>query len=514
MIDYDVELYRKFQKSPIFFIEKMWGLTPQPLKKEYKKQLEEAVKKGEWDKVKADWFEPFVKAEYKSGKITPGHITWQQWLILLAVEKALRGEAVKRVSVRSGHGIGKSADLSWLVLWFLFCFKDAQIPCTAPTSQQMHDILWKEIAVWLNRMPEKIKELYDWTGGYVRMVENPETWFARAQTARKENPEALAGVHGEYVMFIIDEGPGVPEEIFNTAEGALTNENILVVMIGNPTRLIGYFYDSHKGDRHNWQTLHFNSEDSPIVDPEFIRRIIEKHGEGSDEHKIRVLGEFPQEDAVDEKGYVPLLVKDDLKYTANKEFVGRKRLGVDPAGEGSNETTWVVRDQFRARIVAKETISNEKSIAQKTLSLVDHFEIKDDDIIVDNFGVGANVVKQLALSDHDVQSINVGDKPKGEEDEELYMNQRAFAYMMAKKWIRSGGELIRHEDWEQLLGIRYKRELSGKIKIMSKEDMRKNGIPSPDAADAFMLTFIDEEDSKPIKIYKQKFEPRSPYQGE
>jgi len=227
----DIELYKRFQQSPILFIEKMWKMTP------------------ERDNKK------FIKGK---------NITWQQHDILLAVEEALHGDK-KRISIRSGHGVGKSAVLSWLIIWYLFCFKDAQIPCTAPTSDQMHDVLWKEVAKWLDKLPAVIKEKYDWSANYVRIKESPETWFARAKTARKEKPEALAGIHGDFVLFLIDEASGVPQEIFNTAEGALTEDNIIVIMISNPTRLIGYFYDSHHNDKDNWHTLNFSSIDSPIV---------------------------------------------------------------------------------------------------------------------------------------------------------------------------------------------------------------------------------------------------------
>src|SRR6266481_7271936 len=111
MTDEDKKLYKAFQQSPILFIEKTWGLVPQR------------------DNSK------FVKGK---------HITWQQHDILLAVEAAIQGKALKRISIASGHGIGKTTALAWLILWYLFCFKDAQVPCTAPTSDQIHDVLWKE----------------------------------------------------------------------------------------------------------------------------------------------------------------------------------------------------------------------------------------------------------------------------------------------------------------------------------------------------------------------------------
>lgn len=113
------------------------------------------------------------------------------------------------------------------------------------------------------------------------------------------------------------------------------------------------------------------------------------------------------------------------------------------------------------------------------------------DIFVDNFGVGANVSQELALTPfhYQVNGINVGEKPK----EDLYLNVRAEAYYNIKAWFRKGGSLIDNEDnrklKDELLTVKFKRNLQGKIQIMSKLEMQKLGIPSPNKADAFMLTF-------------------------
>lgn len=465
----DVEIYKKMQKSPLFFIECMWGLVPER-----------------------------DNSKYIKGK----HLTWQQHDILLAVEEALKG-GKKRISVRSGHGIGKSATLAMLILWYLFCYKDAQVPCTAPTSDQIHDILWKEVAKWLNLMPKPVREKYEWTNGYIRITESPETWFARAKTARKENPEALAGVHGDFVMYIVDEASGVPEEIFNTAEGALTGDNVLVILISNPTRLIGYFYDSHHKDKESWQTLGFSSIDSPLVDKEYVSRIISKHGEDSDEYKIRVLGEFPREDTMDDKGYIALFSENDIKISDTEEFIGERRLGIDPSGEGDDKTVWVIRDNFKAKIVAVEKVSNASSIAQKTMTLMQHYQVKGEHTYIDNFGAGANVAQELALAGIRVKAINVGDKPS---DEEMFLNRRAEASWRVKQWFRKGGELVDHKGWDEILTIRYRKELSGKMKIMGKLEMKKEGIKSPDHYDALMMTFLDPEITRRVKkrIYRPK----------
>jgi hypothetical protein len=479
------ELLIKIKASPIVFVEVIFGLKAPELDPKYIEQFYLCIEEERYSDVKANWFEKFKR----------GQMTWQQFLILKATEQAIKGGR-KRISISSGHGIGKSAVLSWLMLWFLFSFYESQVACTAPTSAQMHDVLWKEASKWINKMNPSVKAIYEWTSSYIRMKDRPATWFARAKTAKKEEPEALAGVHGDNVMILVDEASGVPEPVFQTAEGALTNENVLMIMASNPTRNNGFFYESHKKqDKENWRRLEFNSEESPIVDNSFVRRIITKYGKDSDEYKIRVKGEFPSEDALDDKGYVPLLTDKDLHYTNYSEFVGRKRIGIDPSGEGQNKTIWVVRDKFKAKVVASESVSNPKSIADRTLTLLEHYDIGEDDIWVDAFGEGANVGKELALAAQiDANCENVG---KEADDKEAYINKRAEAFFRLRKWLRAGGELIMDKRWEELLEIKYRRTLdgNGKIQIKSKKDMKKDGVASPDVADALMLTFLEEEET-------------------
>jgi len=459
---------KKMREDPFFFIKTMWGLEPQ--------------KRGE----------PFISNK---------HITWQQAEIIEAVKLAIEGKSQKRIAVKSGHGIGKSCVMAWLLLWFLMTRRQSQIPCTAPTSEQMYDVLWKEVSKWLERMPEAFRNLFDWSTQYVRIKESPQTWFARAKTARKEAPEALAGVHANDVMMLCDEASGIPEEIFTTAEGALTTANIIVLLISNPTRLVGYFHDCFNSDNKAWKLLGFSSEDSPIVDNAYTERIIEKYGKDSDEYRVRVLGEFPRADTVDLSGYVALLDTVDLRMCDDElEFVGDVRLGVDPAGEGNNKSVFTIRDRFKSKIVCSEEISNAKSIAQRVLTIQEKYKIDTRSIYVDSFGVGAKVLEELALTGRAVKGVNVGE-PSNEKDR--FLNLRAELYYRVKEWLRSGGELCAHEGWQELLTIRYRPTLANKIQIMTKQEMRRAGYASPDFADALMLTFYDLDDlpqARPIRI--------------
>ena len=156
-------------------------------------------------------------------------------------------------SVRSGHGIGKSAVESWLAIWFLTTRPFPKIPCTAPTQHQLWDILWAEIAKWLRSNPALSQELI-WTKEKVYMRGHPEEWFAVGRTASK--PDALQGFHAEHVLYIIDEASGVRDEIFEPVLGALSTEGAKLVMCGNPTKITGFFYDSHHKSRELYNAMH------------------------------------------------------------------------------------------------------------------------------------------------------------------------------------------------------------------------------------------------------------------
>lgn len=504
----EARIYREMQGSPLLFVRMMWKLKPQPVKDEYRVELEGLLMLTweDWESAKksiaAEWFQPFVKGK---------HVTWQQWLIFVCIEKGIREEASKKISIASGHGIGKSGAVSLIICWYLFCYFEAQVPVTAPTAKQMYDVLWKELSLWIAKMPAGIKDRYEWQATYLRMVESPNTWFARASTASKENTEALAGVHADHVLTIADEASGVPEQVFNTAEGAWTSGSILVILISNPTRVNGYFYDTHHKLRKNWQNLQFSSIDSPIVDPEYEGQIAERHGRDSAEYGIRVLGKFPQEDMMDDSGYVALLsdasIKTQPDFAEAMTWKSTSILGVDPSGEGDDVTSWTIRDRFKSRVIHREKTSNEKTIAEKTITFIGHYRLEPRNVVIDGFGVGMNVGKEIAIASKGTMSVtvvNVGEPCDDEDDRELYLNKRAEAFYKLKMWLQSGGEIVEDRNVrEELLSIKYKRNLKGKIQVMPKTDMKKKyGTKSPNDADSLALTFLRD-------IPKQSLEDRN-----
>lgn len=484
MNHHDIEIMKRWQKSPLEFIKDVWGLIPQPVKNDRRTQIEVLIQQGRLKEITKDYFEPFIKNT---------HITWQQWLIILAVERAIQRKGSNKISVVAGHGIGKSSALSFLILWFLLCFPDAQVPCTAPSSDLLHDVLWKELKIWLDRMPTDLSSLYEWTTGYLRIKQRPETWFARARTARKESPEALQGIHGEHVFICIEEASGVEEEIYRAGEGSLTGDNTLVLMISNGTRNMGYFYNSHHSFEHLYQTLQFNGEESPIVNQKFIDGIVEQYGRDSDEYVVRVKGGFPASEQMDETGWIPLITdRQILRVSDGLPFIGRRWLGIDPSGEGDDTTRWVLRDRFQARVVATENTSSDKSIAIKTYQLIKQFEIDPQDVVVGNFGVGADVRAELLLLDYkyDIRTVNEGDKAS---DTKVYANIRAEMAFRARTWLIRGGAVAGDELRRDITGYAYKHTIKDKKQLMDKPNLRKRIGRSPDRGDAFFMTFAYDE---------------------
>lgn len=182
-------------------------------------------------------------------------------------KKLLKSVAVpgSQTAVKSGHGIGKSAALAWLVLWFLWTRTDAKVPCTAPSGHQLEDILWSEIDLWRQKMPKQMADCTEVIQSRVTISGMGREHYAVARTARKEKPEALQGFHSRNLLFVIDEAAGVPDEVFALMRGALTTHQARVVMAGNPTLVSGYFYEAFHRNAHLWNRFTFSGEDSPLV---------------------------------------------------------------------------------------------------------------------------------------------------------------------------------------------------------------------------------------------------------
>lgn len=382
--------------------------------------------------------------------------------------------------------MGKSAFMAWVVLWFMSTHFPCKIPCTAPTSHQLSDILWAEIAKWHRILKERMPALgneFEWTSEKFFLKTHPQESFAVARTSRPENPEALQGFHSPNIIFLIDEASGVPDEVYVVAEGALSSEGAYVVMAGNPTRTQGYFYDSHHKMRGSWATMHVDGESVKRVARQFIEDMAKKYGPESSIYKIRVKGEFAS--ALD--GVIGLDIIEPAKNRDIKQH-GPMRWGLDVARFGDDLTALCKR--HGNHMPEKVRVWGGKDTMQ-TAGLVkleyDAAPIKPEAICIDVIGLGAGVVdrcKELGLP---VLGVNVAESPAVQEQ---FMRQRDELWFAARDWFH--GRQVRIVDDEDLIGEltlpTFKVLSTGKKQVESKDEIKKRAA-SPDRADAFCLTF-------------------------
>ena len=342
------------------------------------------------------------------------------------------------------------------------------------------------------------------------------TWFAVARTARREKPEALQGFHGQNLMFVADEASGIPEEIFTVVRAALTDSRNKVLMTSNPTRTVGFFYDSHTSGKGPWVSLVFNAEESPLVSEQSIKEYAKDYGKNSDVYRVRVLGEFPRQDdqALIPREWIDAALEREIAYF--RQLSGRKydAAGVDVARYGENQTIFILVKGCNVLAV----FDFEKQGTMKTVGKIVGLckKLDAEDIKVDVIGVGGGVVDRLWELGHNVTAIDVS-KPALETD--LFANKRAEYWWHLRTMFEDGTISLRplkatieahvlKRLVNQLLSIRYEIGSSGKIQIWSKEKMRKENIPSPDIADALMLAFADYTPylkEPPPKTWTQKW---------
>lgn len=406
--------------------------------------------------------------------------TDQQWEGSRALAKR------RRVSIRSGHGTGKSAMTSWTILWGLFCFPEIKIPCTAPTAHQLGDVLWSELGTWHRRLPQELRSEIVITSERAFRADRPEGAFAVPRTARAEQPEALQGFHAPTLLFLIDEASGVPDQVFEVAEGALTTPGAYVLMVGNPTRNAGYFYDSHHARRASWAALQWDARKSPLVSADYVQSMAERYGDESAIFRIRVAGEF----AGSPDGVVPL----DLIESAidrDVETTGPMRWGLDVARFGDDRTALCKR-RGNTLVEPVKTWTGRDTMQTVGLLQIEYDETpvadRPEAICIDVIGLGAGVfdrAKELGLP---VIGVNVSQSPSVRQQ---YNKLRDELWFEAREWFaRRDCRIVQDDDLIAELTLPQYRVLSnGKKQVQSKDDIKKAGINSPDLADAFCLTF-------------------------
>jgi len=432
-----------------------------------------------------------------------------------------------KVSVRAGHGTGKTGGTAVTVFWHLECFEFSRTIITAPSANQLHGVLWAEMSKWMRKADAKAKKdglpkelwlssLFTLTADRVYDNGAPKEWFIAARTSRKETPDALQGFHasdidiqdddtavhnsesGGSLLFVIDEASGVPDEVFVVAEGALSSEGSRLLMLGNPVRNTGFFARSHKQDRGSYVALHFKCSESPLVSDTYRSALVRKYGEGSNIVRVRADGEFP---AVDDNALISVESAEAcLGRERLPDATQRRILGVDVARFGNDRTVFCVR---HGPIIEHIKIASKQDTMVTVGQAVSIFQQFECDVIhVDVCGMGGGVVDRLTELKMPVIGVDAAGKAperKRLPTDEQAFKMRDFLWLEMRDWLKEDEPSFAKIDKDiaedlvgELVTPRYKFDSSGRITIESKDEMkqRMENRQSPDIADAVGITFF------------------------
>ena len=397
----------------------------------------------------------------------------------------------RKLSIRSGHGVGKSTGAAWAMLWYLTTRFPVKVVVTAPTSAQLFDALFAEVKRWINESPVAIRELYEVKSDRVSLKAAPSEAFLSVRVSRPEQPEALQGIHSESVMLIADEASGVPEQVFEAAAGSMSGENACTILLGNPTRSSGFFFDTHNTMADQWWTRRVSCVDSPRVSDEYVKEMAMRYGEESNAFRVRVTGHFPLRD---DDTAIPLeLVESaqrrDIIITDNEPTI----WGLDVSRFGSDRSALCKR---RGReVIGIQTWQN-LDLMQLTGAVVAEYESLQPrnqpvQINVDSIGLGGGVCDRLRELGLPAVGINTSESPSSKQ---TYTNLRAELWFKVKAFLEARDCALPKDDdlLAELVAAKYKFTSSGKMQLESKDQMRKRGLRSPDLADALCLTFAND----------------------
>ena len=399
-----------------------------------------------------------------------------------------------RESIKSGHGIGKSAMTGWLTNFIMSTRPHSQGTVTANTGPQLETKTWAQIAKWT-----KLCATGHWfdvsTGrGSMKMVhkQNPESWFCSAQTCREENSEAFAGQHAVNAtsFYIFDESSAVPDKIDEVSEGGMTDGEPMKFKFGNPTRNSGHFFNSFNKDRHRYGNTTVDSRDVQITNKKELQKWIDDHGIESDFVKMRVLGLFP--DASSHQ-----LIPTELARTAQQRVVGDQAympilIGVDVARFGDDQSVIRIRRGRDAKNFHsyKYRGLDTMQLAAKVVEVINGFPRGAiGGVFIDGGGVGGGGVDRVRQMGYKVMEVNFA----GKSSDPRYANKRAQMYGRLKEWLEIGAIDDDQDMFTDLISIEYGySRTSNAILLESKEDMKKRGLVSPDDSDALAVTFAED----------------------
>lgn len=414
------------------------------------------------------------------------------------------------------HNTGKTASAGIVALWHLLFFEESLMMFTAPQIGQLKKQVWKEISINLSRLKNgPLAWLADYVGYQSELVYikgYKEKWYVFAKTAAKHQPTTIAGNHGDNYAVWVDEASGVDDAILDVAFGALTHEDNRAIMTSQPTRNAGMFYETHHKLSHRaggvWIALTFNGEESPLVSKQSLEEQRQKYGSRDDpQYQIRVLGQFP--DRADEF----LITKrqaDDMYVGASifEDHVFGYVITVDVGGGvGRDDSVIAVSkvwgeaqwgDRARRVEVVDIPLCKNKDDVVELLAKINECILKYPNaaLVVDDNGAGKGLGQLLKKHGIWYMPVYWGGACFNNDNRKEYVNKRALAYVCLKRAIESGRFKVKTRKYkvkiqDQIIKIPYTFDEHSRYKILSKDEMKRQGIKSPDLGDVFAFIFLE-----------------------
>jgi phage terminase large subunit len=411
----------------------------------------------------------------------------------------------EQTAVRSGQKIGKTLVAVVAALWWYCTRPDGRVVMTATTALQVDRVLFRE----LKRRHRLAVIPIDGVLGELARTGLKAPDFREVLGFTAKEVEAVAGVSGADLLYIVDEASSLSQEIFEAISGNLATGTGRMLMISNPTRSEGPFFDTFHHKKAGWNVLHYSSADiaqacrgREIPGIASISRIEQWKGDwGQDSvfFRVRCLGEF----ILNEQGNAVSL---DLILAAQERYEdtsgeGLLSIGLDPAGpgQGGDDTAFcIVRGQKLLHLFSMRALS-EDAIIEHLRGFVSSYRRGEEipQVILDIEGpIGSSLAYKLhPLSDdllarrpHEAFRVyGVKASAPAKREPRIYDRVREELAANLQKWLKTGAitkdtrlEVELHTPtWETLT--------SGKLKLMSKDDIRSKIGRSPDRADALAL---------------------------
>lgn len=428
-----------------------------------------------------------------------------------------------RISMQACAGPGKTACLAWCIWNFLSCYgAENEWPKGAAvsiTSDNLKDNLWPELAKWQAISP-MLTQAFTWNKQQITSNEKPSTWFFSFRSwpksaSAEEQGKTLSGLHGQFVLSVIDESGGIPTTVLRAAEQSLSTCTFgKILQAGNPISLEGMLYAASTKLAHQWHIIRITGDPddplrSPRINKEWAQHQIDAYGRDNPWVMSYILGKFPPSSLNSLIG--PEEVQEAMLRTYDPQVYtwAQARLGVDVARFGDDRTVIFPRQGKRAFLPTimrhgRDTAVS-TDIATKVMEVRRQHGAKAT-IMDATGGWAAGARDVLCASDRDQMPVNVQFHAPSFDGK--YKNRRAEMWFTMCEWVKMGGWLPNVQELVAELSTPTYTYVNGKFQLEPKDQIKERLGRSPDLADGLALTFGLPEAMPNLSTNTTPYQPR------